>query len=237
MIDPADYVRQVERYLCQKNRGHLIRVVGPAFELVCGWAARGVPLKVAFQGIDRRCQRHDAGSTSRRPVRIEFCEADVLDAFDEWRRAVGAVAAAPGGEADAESEAAPSRKPALSAHVERAIARLAYGRGAGAAESEFHQHVDATIRELEGIAAAAPRTRGEARARVVARLAELDAALVDAAREALPAADVERLRGEANDELAPFGSRMPPEARARATDAAFRRLVREAFRLPTLSYE
>ena len=37
-----DYCRQVEAYLCRKNDGHLIRIVGPAFEQVCGWATRGV---------------------------------------------------------------------------------------------------------------------------------------------------------------------------------------------------
>ena len=131
MTDPGEYARQVERYLCQKNRGHLIRVVGPAFEMVCGWATTGVPLKIALRGIDRCCERLEARGPRRRPVRIEFCEADVLDAFDDWRRAVG-VAASAGQEQASEPE---PRKPALSAHIERAIARLAHARGTGRAES------------------------------------------------------------------------------------------------------
>ena len=37
---PVDeYCREIETYLCQKNDGHLIRVVGPSFEIVSGWAA------------------------------------------------------------------------------------------------------------------------------------------------------------------------------------------------------
>jgi len=68
--DPADYCRQIEAYLCGKNEGHLIRIVGPAFEMVCGWAQRGVPLKVAFRGIDRYCERYYAKGARRRPVRI-----------------------------------------------------------------------------------------------------------------------------------------------------------------------
>ena len=66
-----------------------MRVVGPAFDLVQGWAAAGVPLKVALSGIDRCCARLEARGPRRRPVRVEFCEADVLEAFDGWRRAVG----------------------------------------------------------------------------------------------------------------------------------------------------
>ena len=86
---PEEYCRQLEAYLCRKNDGHLIRIVGPAFEQVCGWSTRGIPLKLAMRGIDRYFERYYAKGPRRRPVRVEFCEADVLDVFDEWRRSVG----------------------------------------------------------------------------------------------------------------------------------------------------
>src|SRR5262245_58942634 len=88
-----DYCRTIETYLCRKNDGHLIRIVGPAFELVSGWAEKGVPINVACRGIDRYFERYYAKGPRRRPVRVEFCEADVLAVFDEWRRAVGITAA------------------------------------------------------------------------------------------------------------------------------------------------
>ena len=90
--EPVEYCREIETYLCRKNDGHLIRVVGPSFELVSGWAAQGVPLKVACAGIDRYFERYYRKGARRRPVKIDFCEADVLDAFDEWRRAIGLAA-------------------------------------------------------------------------------------------------------------------------------------------------
>jgi hypothetical protein len=231
--DPAEYARQVERHLCQRNHGHLVRVVGPAFELVSGWAAAGVPLKVAFQGIDRCCARLEARGPRRRPVRIEFCEADVLDAFDDWRRAVGVPASAPeeGGETPA------PRKPALAAHVERVIARLAHARGPGTSSPPLHRHLDDAIRELEGIAASAPRARGEARAAIIDRLARMDDELMTAVIGQLDASRAEQLRAEAGQELAAFGSRMPPDARTKAIEAAFVRLVRESAGLPTICYD
>jgi hypothetical protein len=232
--DPAPYVREIERYLCQKNGGHLIRVVGPAFELVCGWASRGVPLNVALKGIDRCCARRDASRMRRRPLRIEFCEADVLDVFDEWRRAVGVTAGMAGAEDGGEPR---SRKPSLGQHLERAIARLAHVRGPEAASTAFHRSLDAMIRELEQMAPVAGRARGEARAGLVARLAELDAALLSSAAGELDPARAAALQREAADELAPFGARMSGEVRARALDAAYRRLVREAAGLPTLTYD
>ena len=85
----ADYCRHIEAYLCRKNDGHLIRIVGPAFDVVSRWEAQGVPLNVACAGIDRYFERYYKKGPRRRPVRVEFCEADVLDAFDGWRRAVG----------------------------------------------------------------------------------------------------------------------------------------------------
>ena len=233
MNDPGEYARQVERYLCQKNRGHLIRVVGPAFEMVCGWAATGVPLKIALRGIDRCCERLEARGPRRRPVRIEFCESDVLDAFDDWRRAVGVTASA---EQDQAAEPEP-RKPALSAHIERVIARLAHARGTGRAESPFHDRLDQLIRELEALAPSASRVRGEARATVVARLSQLDSALIEAAVGQLDEGRRSKLRDEAAEELAPFGSRMPADAKARALEAAFERLAREAAGLPDLRYD
>ena len=93
-VDPGELCRAVESYLCRKNDGHLIRIVGPAFELVCGWAAAGIPLRVVERGIDRRHLRYHARGPKRHPLRIEYCEADVLDLFDEWKRAVGLSTAA-----------------------------------------------------------------------------------------------------------------------------------------------
>ena len=234
-MDPAEYCREIETYLCRKNAGHLVRVVGPAFELVCGWAAAGVPLKVALRGIDRYCERYYAKGPKRRPVRIEFCEADILDLFDDWRRAVGVhAAAAAAGEALPEP---PARKPALASHIERAVARLTGARSGGTRSADFDAALAAAVRELDGLSADARTARGEARAAIVERLAAIDRQVVAAAlREVEPAAAAE-LRRDADAELAPFGVRMAPGERARAADAAYTRLVREALGVPVVTYE
>lgn len=234
MTDASDYAREIERYLCQKNDGHLIRIVGPAFEQVCGWAAQGVPIKVAFRGIDRYCERYYAKGPRRRPVRIEFCEADVLELFDDWRRALGVTAPVAAGEAPAEPKA---RKAPLSAHVERVVARLATARATGSHSRAFDEAVDGAVRELEAISAQSRAARGERRASIIERLGEIDRALMDAAHREVDEPTGARLRGEADAELAPFGARLAPEARAQAVRAAFDRLVREWLGLPVLRFE
>jgi hypothetical protein len=67
-----DYCRRIERYLCQKNDGHLIRITGPSFDRVSTWADRGVPFSIACRGIDRYFERYYARGPRRRPVRIDF---------------------------------------------------------------------------------------------------------------------------------------------------------------------
>jgi len=50
--DADAFCREVEAHLCRRNAGHLVRIVGPAFEMVAGWAAQGMPLKVALRIIE-----------------------------------------------------------------------------------------------------------------------------------------------------------------------------------------
>jgi hypothetical protein len=230
MSDVSQYCRQLEAYLCQKNGGHLIRIVGPAFEQVRQWAARGVPLKIALRGIDQYCDRQRARGPRRRPIRIEFCEADILQLFDDWRRAIGVT------EPSADAVQTP-RKPALAAHIEKVIARLIALRGADARPSVSGDVVNEIVQALDELMAHAPAARGDARAAVLERLNALDRRLMDAAVEGLEPAAAAELRREAAEELAAFGQRLKPETRAAAAGAAFLRLVRETARLPRIAYE
>jgi hypothetical protein len=233
----TDYCHDIETYLCRKNDGHLIRVVGPSFDLVSGWAAQGVPLKVAFSGIDRYFERYYRKGPRRRPIRIDFCAADVLDAFDEWRRAVGLPAAgsdATGGE-DPDRDRS-RRTPSLPAHLERVVMRLTAARANGRVHEAFDDLIDAASRELDVARGAGGGLRGEARQALIARLAALDAELLQAARRSLDEESRARLMSDADAELAAFRERMAPEAFDRARDAACDRLVRERFGLPIVAF-
>ena len=232
-MDPSDYCREIEAYLCRKNEGHLIRIVGPAFEQVCGWATVGIPLKVAFRGIDQYCDRYYAKGPRRRPVRIEFCEADILDLFDAWRRAIG-VARQDG--SPPLVEAAP-RKPVLATHIDRAVAKLTTLRGGNARTPSFNERIDSVVRQLDHLAVDARVARGEARAALIERLRMLDDELSDAATREASAELTATLTRETDAELAPFVPRMPEAELARARAAAFDRLVRDAFGLPRLTYD
>ncbi|MEP7304075.1 MAG: hypothetical protein ABJA98_01025 [Acidobacteriota bacterium] len=237
MSEPiVDYCREIEDYLCRKNDGHLIRVVGPSFEIVSGWAAQGVPLKVAYSGIDRCFERYYRKGPRRRPIKIDFCEADVLDAFDEWRRALGLVAAGTAGTAVATEErpAAPASS-SLPAHLERVITRLTAARAMGKIDAAFDALIDRISGELDTARVSARGVRGEAREALLARLKRLDDELMHTARARLDDESHTALLGEADAELATYRDRMAPDAFARARDTAVDRLVRERFGLPIVT--
>jgi hypothetical protein len=234
------YCRQVEAYLQKKNDGHLVRIVGPAFEKVLGWAGKGVPLTAVYRGVDRYFERYYAKGPQRRPVRIEFCEADVLDVFDEWRRAVGVpmvpeVPGVPGVPGEEDVASAFRRKDSLSAHLERVVARLTALRAGE--RGALDALVDTMVRELDGVRATAKGVRGEARAVLLERLRALDAQLVTAARDACDAATLDALGDAADAELAPFRARMPQDAYARSRQSCIDQLLRERAKLPVVAFE
>src|SRR5574342_168223 len=187
-MDPGEYARELEAYLCRKNDGHLIRIAGPAFEKVCGWAEQGIPLKVACRGIDRYFERYYAKGPRRRPVRIDFCEADVLDVFDEWRRATGVVAEAvpengDGVQAGRRQDPGDGvrRGPSLPVHMERVLRRLTSARASGVLDAGFDDLLDRVAQEFE----VARGARGPKRQALVDRLAALDRELILKARAQL----------------------------------------------------
>ena len=228
-LGAAEFCREIEAYLCRKNEGHIVRIVGPAFDQVCGWATKGVPLKVAFRGIDRYVERYYAKGPRRRPIRVEYCDADVLEVFDQWRRAVGVASPEPGGEDHH------SRQPSLPAHLERVVARLTNVR-AGEARS-LDPLLDDLVRELDAARTSAKGLRGDARQAFIQRLHALDGQLIAAARDGCAEDMLRELRGEADRELAPFRARMPEAAYAQSHEACVNRLVRERLRLPMIAFQ
>jgi len=237
--DPGEYCRAIEAHLCRKNDGHLIRIVGPAFDVVCRWAAQGVPLTIACQGIDQYFERYYATRARRRPVQVQFCEGDVLALYDDWRRS---VAGATGfrthdGEGDAVSASPAVHERAehgtLPAHLERVVARLTVLRGRGVLDDEL---LDRVVREVDAIRSVARTLRGAAREQALERLRDLDRQVLAGASEAVTAADLQRLRDEAERLLTGYRDRLSPDAYDQAVRVAADRLLRAQVRLPDLTY-
>ena len=231
-----EYCREIEAYLCRKNDGHLIRIVGPSFERVCGWASQGIPIKIARQGIDAYFVRYYAKGVRRRPVQIDFCENDILDAFEAWRRAVGVRL--PGMAAAGDDTPVRRHKRSLPEHLDRVCERITARRAVMTPPpQEFDAVLEAIAIEAAGFRDLHGPLRGETRARITARLAELDRMMLDAARAHTDAASVKSMQAEAAEQLLPVRDRMPAETYQRAVDSAVDRLLREREQLPTITFE
>jgi hypothetical protein len=242
-VESDTFCREVEAHLCRRNAGHLVRVVGPAFDMVAGWAAKGIPLKVALHGIDQCVERRTAKGPLRRPIRVEFCEADVLDAFDRWRRAVGAGTAGGGGfgadQADGGGAAASKSKPghSLRAHLDRVVTRFTDRIASGSLGPELERVVEQVMADLGRDREATRTLRGEARSHFLERLREMDGRLMAAARAVTPAEVLDRLAREAEQDLSGFRGRMAEPDYAKAAASASAKLLRDYWKLPDIVYE
>lgn len=242
-MEPGAYCREIETYLCRRNEGHLIRIVGPAFERVRGWAEAGVPMQVVVRGIDRKLERYRAAGRARRPLRIEFCEADVLEVFDEWRRAVG-VAHIPDQPVTEKGPAGPPRQAdrpdrrrlSLPAHIDRVLTRASNQLAMTEVAPGIHAALERVIVDLDLVRRDARGARGAARAALLDRLAAIDRALIVDARTASGSL-LEDIQAAARAELAPFKNRMGAAPFERALTACTDRLLAERFRLPTVRFD
>lgn len=228
-LDVHTYCREVEAYLCRRNGGHLIRLVGPSFELVCTWATQGIPLTVVCDAIDRVVERAERKGGRRRPLRIEFCEGDVLDGYDRWRRAVGVL--------QADQAEAGAKRSSLTAHLERVSVQLATLLGSDRAAAAVQALLPSLLSTLDTLKADSGGARGAAREAMLAQLETLDRALVEAALDGIDPATRETLTLEATRDLAPFRDRLTPEQFASSQRAAFERLLRASRGLPVLRFE
>ena len=235
-VDVGEYCRAVEAHLTRINGGQLVRVVGPAFELVRGWALAGVPLSIVFHGMTEKAARHRAGRSTR-PLRLEFCEDDVRAAYDAWRRAVGISRVEHASWAAADPAETSKRHPSLTKHLDRAIERLVRVGGRLDLPDGFRDEIDRGVQRLSLMREDAKGARGPAREGLAAELPAFDEALMMAARAAAGASTVDRIRKAASDELGPYRGRLTPEAWARSVELGVDRLLREHFALPTLVFE
>jgi hypothetical protein len=238
VVEVGDYCRQVEDYLTRANGGHLVRIVGPGFGLVRQWAADGIPLRVVWRGIDHKVERHRTGQ-ARRPLRIEFCEADVRDVYENWQRAVGLGTGA--GLADAAADetaagAAPAdrRRPSLSKHLDRALERLARTGGRLDLPERLRDGLGAIAGAVAEVRETAKTARGADRDELATRVAALDRDLLQLAREAATADLITDVRRDAEQDLAAYRGRLSGDAWVRAVEATAAQLLRDRLELPTL---
>jgi hypothetical protein len=239
-LDVGEYCREVEAHLSRVNAGEIIRIAGAGFELVRGWALEGIPLSVVCHAISAKAERHRKGHATR-PLRIEFCAADVRAVYGQWRRAVGLTGrAAAGGDPVAEADdgertpAEVGRRVSLSRHLQRALDRL----GAAVSRADLHRGVrdaiEVALADVAALADQARGTRGAAREALISALADVDRRMLANVRAAVGPAELDRLAGEAARDLAVYRGRVADDVWHRSVDLGVSRQLRDELGLPVL---
>lgn len=230
-MDAGEYCRRVEEHLTRVNQGHLVRIAGTSFELVRGWASERIPLAIVYRGIEQKAERHRAGRSTR-PLRLEFCEADVRALYDDWRRAVG-VAAAESGGAEPGPAIEERRKPSIVRQLDRAITRLLAASGRLETPEPLRDALADVLEKLTSVREELRHARGDARRVLIERVESIDRTIGAAARQAADMS-IGNVEAEAARELSGYRARMAPAAWQRSVDAAVDRLLRERYGLPAL---
>ena len=86
-LNTDEYCREIESYLCRKNDGHLIRIVGPSFARVCGWAAQDESATTARMTVEAANGARRIGERSfsaavwlRQPVGLRGTRRTIIQA-------------------------------------------------------------------------------------------------------------------------------------------------------------
>jgi hypothetical protein len=162
---------------------------------------------------------------------LEFCEADVREAFDNWRRAVGVWHQAP---VEGPDEPAGARKSSLGRDLDRATERMSRALGRLDLPEEVREAVSAVIAALGQIREDARHLRGAARQSIDPRLAQVDRAIGEIAWSAAGDVEVERTRAQAEHELIVYRPRLSDDVWRKSVMVTVDRLLRDRLNLPSL---
>lgn len=235
--EPDGYFRAIEEAF-HRRRGAPLLLSPRDWALIGEWQRAGIPLRVVLQGIENCFDAHARRApTARRINSLSYCRQEVLGLHEIYLGLRGVEAGRP-------AEAVPGAAPGAPSPVERTLARH-LGRLTRRARESMTFASEAGLDRLVGALAAAVaeikllrKGIGSARPAPGAleqALEQLDAALLEAARRALPEGEWDSLEREAAAALGDAGNRMTSEALAATRQVAAVRLLRQRCRLPRLT--
>jgi len=240
MSGPADeeeYFRAVEVEFLRR-RGAPLLLSPRDWALVGEWRDLGIPLRLVIQAIGNvfdAFERRPATAAGRRINGLGYCRQEVESLFEIYRTLHAVEAGRP-----ALPAAAPATPPTPSGPILRHLGRLARQVGRAMREASGAGR-DPLVPRLAKLAAEIKALKRDLRAGTPAdvaietRLADLDAALLQAVRASLPVSDLEAIEAEASTRLQGERARMSASAWEATRAALVARLLRRSAGVPRLT--
>ena len=234
-----NYYTEIEDTFVRRRGRHLL--LSPMdWALIESWKQMGVPLHVALRGIEKAFDSYEARPRKRSVKTLLYCQEEVEAQFEEWRESqLGAAAEAAEnggavGGADGRMSNLPFPREAILAHLAECRARLARACGgdAGGEVGEACARALGRLAELEQDFARAARPDAE---HLESALTGLEQMLDRALRASLPPEELARARDRAEQELKPYRRRMERAAYEQTLDNLLAKILREGRGLPRLS--
>jgi hypothetical protein len=226
--DPDAYERAVEEAF-NRRRGAPHLLSPRDWGILTAWREAGVPLRIVLQGIDNAFDSFERrGPTARKINSLAYCRQEVLTLHEIALSLQAAEAGRPGPGDDPRA--------AVARHLGR-LARQVRASATAASEAGLDSLVGALAQaasELKRHRKALAKDLGDPEP-IEKILAGLDAHLLESARRALGAAEMQGIEESAAASLGASGARMSAEALAATRAHAVARLVRLRCHLPRLT--
>jgi hypothetical protein len=226
-----NYFTEIEQRF-QQRRGSLLMLSTLDWALIETWREAGVPLEAVLRGIDSAFDKYDARAlrTPRRLKKINglaWCAQSVMEATQEMIEAsTGAISQTTSGAAESGFETERVQRFLLENAATIEIAQLTPPADATAAE------VSARIRAL---AAGLQIERPDSLEELDRSLTVLEEKFFAALMTSTPASELEELRAQAAQQLAPYRGRMQAIQIKQVTAQFLQKRLFEARKLPRLS--
>jgi hypothetical protein len=219
-----NYFTEIEEHF-QQRRGSILLLSTLDWALIETWREAGIPLEAVLQGIDTAFDRYDARKrpTSRRINGLAWCTQEVLTAAENLREASIGVA-----KPEPEGERAGLEWQRVGAHLLSAAEQLRGAQLSGLAGQIAAETAD----RLSVVAAGNPDSNLEELERT---LTVLEEKLLHAMVATVPEEELQRIRQESEQEIAPYRRRMQAMQIRQIEQQFLHKRLLEQYRLPRLS--
>jgi hypothetical protein len=224
-----NYFTEIEEHF-QRRRGGILLLSTLDWALIETWKDAGIPLEAVLRGIDAAFDRYDQRPSKTKKVNsLAYCAQEVLAAAEDMKEA--AVGTAPEAKADSGFDAAEIATFLRRCADEMAVAKLP--SRPGISPEAVAREVSASLQE---IAAELEKKSAASRLEDLERkLTVLEEKLFAVLLAVVPDDEVIAVRAQADRELAPYRSKMPPGQVEQLQKQYVHKKLLEKYKLPRLS--